>query len=145
MSNRSKTEGVVSPAAAERMIVINGCSFSAENCPVRDVLGNLAGKWNTLIVQALAETPMRFSALRRAIPDISQRMLTQTLRDLERDGYLERTVYPTKPPSVDYRLTALGQSFNAVLEPLVAWSATNHAAIRGARERFDSADASGLG
>ena len=127
------------PMGEERMILINGCSFSAENCPVRDVLGNVGGKWNTLMVQALAEKPMRFSALRRLIPDISQRMLTQTLRDLERDGYVERRVFPTKPPSVEYSLTPLGASFNAVLEPLVAWSAAHHAAIRDARARFDAA------
>ncbi len=127
------------PTQEPRTIVINGCSFSAENCPVRDVLGNVGGKWNTLMVQALAEKPMRFSALRRLIPDISQRMLTQTLRDLERDGYVERRVFPTKPPSVEYSLTPLGASFNAMLEPLVAWSAAHHAAIRDARARFDAA------
>ena len=124
---------------AEKVIVINGRAFSADNCPVRDVLGNVGGKWNTLMVQALGDGPMRFSALRRLIPDISQRMLTQTLRDLERDGYIVRTVYPTKPPSVDYQLTELGRSFNRVLEPLVDWSATHHHAIRAARARFDQA------
>ncbi|OLP61346.1 transcriptional regulator [Xaviernesmea oryzae] len=122
----------------EKVIVINGRAFSSADCPVRDVLTNVGGKWNTLMVQALADGPMRFSALRRLIPDISQRMLTQTLRDLERDGYITRTVFPTKPPSVEYRLTEMGRSFNQVLEPLVEWSATHHPTIRAARERFDA-------
>jgi DNA-binding HxlR family transcriptional regulator len=76
--------------------------------------------------------------LRRFIPDISQRMLTQTLRDLQRDGYITRTVYPTQPPSVEYRLTPLGQSFLALLRSLVHWSTENHAAIRAARSVYDA-------
>ncbi|MFB2550819.1 winged helix-turn-helix transcriptional regulator [Ensifer soli] len=118
-------------------MVIGDTAMSLADCPVRDVLDNIGGKWNTLIVLMLAEGPLRFSALRRRLPDISQRMLTQTLRDLQRDGYLSRTVFPTKPPSVEYRLTEMGRSFEALLKGLVRWSVEHHAAIRAARASFD--------
>ncbi|SMF02877.1 transcriptional regulator, HxlR family [Tistlia consotensis] len=106
-------------------------------CPVRDVLDQLGDKWSTLIVIILAGGAHRFSALRRAIPDISQRMLTQSLRDLERDGLVLRTVFPTKPPSVEYRLSELGRSLLEPLAPLVGWAEANHGAIRAARARYD--------
>ncbi|WP_425348856.1 winged helix-turn-helix transcriptional regulator [Pararhizobium antarcticum] len=117
-----------------------GRVFSRSDCPVRDVIENIGGKWNTLMILALADGPMRFSALRRLIPDISQRMLTQTLRDLQRDGYIDRTVFPTQPPSVDYRLTVLGQSFLSLVKQLVDWSSENHGAIRAARDVYDARD-----
>ena len=127
-----KTEG-------ERVIVVMGMAFSREQCPVRDVIDNIGGKWNTLMILALADGPMRFSALRRLIPDISQRMLTQTLRDLQRDGYIGRQVFPTQPPSVEYSLTALGQSFLVLVKGLVDWSVEHHQAIRTARVEYDAA------
>ncbi len=115
--------------------------FTPSACPVRDVLDQLGDKWSTLLVIMLADGPQRFSALRRAVPDISQRMLTQTLRDLERDGLITRQVYPTKPPSVDYRLSALGRSLLEPLSTLVAWAERHHADIRGARASYDDAAA----
>ncbi|MCG6858347.1 MAG: helix-turn-helix transcriptional regulator [Salaquimonas sp.] len=121
----------------ERVIMVMGEPFTADNCPVRDVLANVAGKWNSLILLTLDEGPKRFSALRREVPDISQRMLTQTLRDLQRDGYISREVFPTKPPSVEYALTDLGRSFLTIMKPLVTWSLENHGAIREARRAFD--------
>ncbi len=127
-----KTEG-------ERVIVVMGMAFSREQCPVRDVIDNIGGKWNTLMILALADGPMRFSALRRLIPDISQRMLTQTLRDLQRDGYIGRRVFPTQPPSVEYSLTPLGQSFLVLVKGLVDWSVEHHQAIRAARKVYDAA------
>ena len=127
-----KTEG-------ERVIVVMGMAFSREQCPVRDVIDNIGGKWNTLMILALADGPMRFSALRRLIPDISQRMLTQTLRDLQRDGYIGRRVFPTQPPSVEYSLTPLGQSFLVLVKGLVDWSVEHHQAIRSARVKYDAA------
>jgi len=127
-----KTEG-------ERVIVVMGMTFSREQCPVRDVIDNIGGKWNTLMILALADGPMRFSALRRLIPDISQRMLTQTLRDLQRDGYIGREVFPTQPPSVEYSLTPLGQSFLILVRGLVDWSVAHHEAIRAARIEYDAA------
>ena len=86
----------------------------------------------------LADGPQRFGQLRRAVPDISQRMLTQTLRDLQRDGLVARRVFPTQPPSVEYRLTPLGRSFLKPLVKLIAWSERNHGAIRAAREAFEA-------
>jgi DNA-binding HxlR family transcriptional regulator len=106
-------------------------------CPVRDVLDRIGDKWSVLILKNLEEGPRRFGALKRMIGDISQRMLTQTLRDLQRDGLILRTVYPTVPPSVDYRLTKLGLSIMDPLEQLVQWSDRNHAKVRKARAAFD--------
>lgn len=105
-------------------------------CPVRDVLDQISGKWSTLLLMILASGPQRFGQLRRAVPDISQRMLTQTLRDLQRDGLVARRVFPTQPPSVEYRLTPLGRSFLKPLMKLIEWSERNHGAIRAAREAF---------
>src|SRR5262245_30613444 len=102
-------------------------------CPVRDVLDRIGGKWTTLIVMILATRPHRFGELKRAVPDISQRMLTQTLRDLQRDGLISRHVFPTLPPSVEYRMTPLGRSLVPPLLALVRWAARNHEAIRAAR------------
>lgn len=113
--------------------------FNAANCPVRDVLDQISGKWTTLLMIVLAEAPHRFSDLQRAVPDISKRMLTQTLRDLERDGLITRHVFPTKPPSVEYRLAPLGQSMLAPLAALIGWAEASHASIQAARARFDGA------
>ena len=106
-------------------------------CPTRNVLDRIGDKWSILIVMTLAERKRRFGELRREIPDISQRMLTQTLRDLQRDGLVSRHVFPTNPPSVEYRLTELGTSLLSPMAGLVRWADTNHAAIRQAREAFD--------
>ncbi|QGZ96125.1 winged helix-turn-helix transcriptional regulator [Terricaulis silvestris] len=107
-----------------------------EQCPVRDVLDQIGDKWSTLLMLTLAERAHRFGDLRRAVPDISQRMLTQTLRDLQRDGLISRTVHPTVPPSVEYKLTTLGQSLLEPLAHLIRWAEANHAAIRTARAAF---------
>jgi len=112
--------------------------FDLARCPVRGILDHLGDKWTTLIVIVLAERPHRFSEIRRAIPDISKRMLTQTLRDLERDGLLARRVYPTKPPSVDYRLTPVGHSLLVPLCGLISWANDAQASIAAARARFDA-------
>ena len=111
--------------------------YTVQNCPVRDVIDQISGKWSTLMMLELIDGPQRFGALRRRVPDISQRMLTQTLRDLQRDGYLSRTVYPTQPPSVEYALTDLGHSFMTPLVGLVEWAAKNHEQIRQSRAEFD--------
>lgn len=129
---------MVDQVVGERVIIIDGVAMSMDDCPVRDVLDSVGGKWTSLMILGLADGPRRFSGLRRFIPDISQRMLTQTLRDLQRDGYITRTVYPTQPPSVEYALTPLGQSFLALLRSLVHWSTENHHAIRDARTAYDA-------
>lgn len=108
------------------------------DCPVRSVIQVVFGKWSTLLLMALAERPYRFGELRRLVPDISQRMLTETLRDLQRDGYVHREVFPTKPPSVEYSLTELGRSMFASLEPLIVWADANAETVRLARARFDA-------
>jgi DNA-binding HxlR family transcriptional regulator len=106
-------------------------------CPVRDVLDCIGDKWSVLMIMTLATRPHRFSELRRAIRDISKRMLTQTLRDLERDGLITRHVFPTKPPSVEYRLAPLGQSLLEPMANLVDWADRRYSEIHAARACFD--------
>ena len=107
------------------------------HCPVRDVLDRIGDKWSMLMIMALAMRPHRFSELHRAVHDISKRMLTQTLRDLERDGLITRHVFPTKPPSVEYRLAPLGLSLLDPMAGLVEWGDRCHGDIHAARARFD--------
>jgi len=107
------------------------------NCPVRGLLDQIGDKWTVLILMALAAAPQRFAAINRAIPDISKRMLTQTLRDLERNGLVSRAVFPTKPPSVEYSLTPLGESLLVPLSALCAWAEASHAQVREARAAYD--------
>ena len=107
-------------------------------CPTRDLLDSIGDKWSTLILMSLAAEPQRFSAVRRAIPDISKRMLTQTLRSLERDGMITRHVFPTKPPSVEYRLTSFGESLLVSMSALVEWAERSHQLVLQSRERFDA-------
>ncbi|MDR2430278.1 MAG: helix-turn-helix transcriptional regulator [Puniceicoccales bacterium] len=111
-------------------------SGGARNCPVRDVLDCIGGRWSLLTLVVLSEGTLRFSCLKRAIGDVSQRMLAQTLRVLERDGYVLRTVHPTVPPQVDYRLTALGRSLLEKVEPLILWAGENHQHVRKARNAY---------
>ncbi|WP_406721146.1 helix-turn-helix domain-containing protein [Thioclava litoralis] len=106
------------------------------DCPVRHVLDHLAAKWTTLIVLELAAGPRRFSQVSKALPDISKRMLTQSLRDLERDGLIRRTVFPTKPPSVEYALTAMGQSLLPPLLGLIEWAQAHEVQIATARQAY---------
>ena len=108
-------------------------------CPIRDVLDRVGDKWSVLIVKSLEPGPLRFGALRREIGDISQRMLTETLRRLQRDGLLSRTVYPTTPPAVEYALAPLGRSLLVPLSALAQWSSEHHDDVRRARLAFDAA------
>ena len=111
------------------------------DCAIRGVLDRLGDKWSYLLILKLAKGPQRFGELRRAVDDISQRMLTETLRSLQRDGLVNRTVYPTTPPSVEYRLTALGQSLLEPMQGLVAWADRQLPTIVSARATFDQASA----
>lgn len=108
------------------------------SCPTRTVLDTIADRWTTLVIDLLGQGPLRFGALRRAIGGISQKMLTQTLRALERDGLVSRRVYPTTPPSVEYALTPLGQTLSAPLGALREWSTTNISQVLAARAAYDS-------
>ena len=107
-------------------------------CPVREILDRIGDKWSVLIVMQLSQGMLRFSQLRRLVEGISQRMLTLTLRHLERDGLVKRTVTATVPPSVDYRLTALGETLLPSVLALSSWAAENRPAILDARARFDA-------
>ena len=104
---------------------------------VAPVLNRVGDKWSMLIVMILADGPKRFSELKRAIDGISQRMLTLTLRGLERDGLVSRTVTPTIPPRVDYELTELGLSIREPVKALGDWAIEHIECIRAAQQRFD--------
>jgi DNA-binding HxlR family transcriptional regulator len=128
-------------AAANRFSQWAAQGFDETSCPARNLLDRTGDKWSTLLLMALAEGPCRFSVLLRLVPDISRRMLTQTLRDLERDGLVTRTVFPTKPPSVEYALSPLGVSVLTPLGALVDWAAAHFSEILAARARYDEAAA----
>jgi DNA-binding HxlR family transcriptional regulator len=104
---------------------------------VSDVLARVGDKWSVLAVTRLGEGPLRFNELRRSIGGISQRMLTLTLRGLERDGLITRTLFPTIPPRVDYELTPLGRDLLQPVSALGAWAIRNQPKIARAREKFD--------
>ena len=108
------------------------------SCEIRDLLDRLADKWSLLVVELLGTGKHRFSELHREIDEISQRMLTLTLRHLERDGLINRTVHPVVPPRVDYELTPLGHSLLGAIEPLVTWTRANRDQIATARETYDT-------
>src|SRR3982750_4243446 len=104
---------------------------------ISTLLSRIGDKWTVLGVQTLADGPRRFNERGREIPSFSQRMLTLTLRNLERDGLVSRTVTPTNPPRVDYELTALGHSLQKPISGLAQWALDNVGAIHGAQARFD--------
>jgi DNA-binding HxlR family transcriptional regulator len=104
---------------------------------VNGVLARVGDKWSVLIIVLLGDGPKRFNEIKRMVGGISQRMLTLTLRGLERDGLLTRTVFPTIPPRVDYELTKLGRSLRCAVEPLGSWARTHVPEIQKAQERFD--------
>jgi DNA-binding HxlR family transcriptional regulator len=110
-------------------------------CPLRELLTRLGDKWSILVIHTLAFAPdmrLRFSQLMKAIPGISQRMLTATVRNLERDGILKRHIFPEIPPRVEYELTPLGKKLLAPVEAFVTWIEGNWAGIEKAREDFDN-------
>ncbi len=113
-----------------------GDVYSA-SCPSRGVLETIAGKWPLLIIPLLAERPIRNNEFLRLIDGISQKMLTQTLRELERNGLVERIDHRTVPPHVEYRLTSSGRSLNQVLQPVDHWAETHFPKLLSAREGFD--------
>src|SRR2546429_9637658 len=109
-----------------------------EDCrAVSEVLARVGDKWTVLVVSLLGDGPKRFNELRRALGSISQRMLTLTLRGLERDGLVTRTIFPTIPPRVEYELTRLGRSLLEPVSSLGLWARQNRSAIADARRRFD--------
>jgi DNA-binding HxlR family transcriptional regulator len=118
---------------------IPGSLHVPEDCrAVSEVLSRVGDKWTVLVVSTLGPGPKRFNELRKALGSISQRMLTLTLRGLERDGLVTRTVFPTVPPKVQYELTRLGRSLLEPVSELGTWARKNRAAIGEARARFDA-------
>jgi DNA-binding HxlR family transcriptional regulator len=131
MTVRRKQEGTKS---------IPGTLHVPEECrTVSEVLQRIGDKWTVLVVGELGGGPKRFNEIRRSLGSISQRMLTLTLRGLERDGLVTRTVFPTVPPRVDYELTKLGHSLLEPVNGLGRWARQNQPAIQQAQERFDGA------
>lgn len=108
-----------------------------EDCEVRQILDRIADKWSLLVIALLDEKSMRFGELGREIHGISKRMLTVTLRNLERDGLVHRTIYPEIPPRVEYRLTEMGSTLHSTVQTLVVWTEAHQTEIARARERFD--------
>ena len=103
----------------------------------REIIARIGDKWTLLIIYTLGEGPMRFSALKREIGDISQKMLSQTLRALERDGIVRRTVLPTTPPMVEYSLETLGQNLHKAVAGICAWANASVDDVSAARANFD--------
>ena len=105
---------------------------------ISEMLSRIGDKWSVLVVTYLGDGSLRFSELRRQIGSISQKMLTVTLRNLERDGFLTRTIFPTSPPAVEYELTDLGRELLVPVQGMADWARANMHRINESRERFDS-------
>lgn len=118
-------------ARAEHLAYVAGC-------PARDLLDQIGNKWTTIVVTTLADGPLRHTELARRVAGASQKMLTQTLRTLERDGLLTRTVTPTVPARVDYALTDLGRDLLPILSAIDGWANTNIPKIDQARQEYDA-------
>jgi DNA-binding HxlR family transcriptional regulator len=109
-----------------------------EDCQVRQILDRIADKWSLLVIALLENRRLRFTELRREIDGVSQRMLTVTLRSLERDGLVKRTVHPVVPPRVEYELTSLGRTLHATIQSLVTWTQKHQEEIAAARTAYDT-------
>ncbi|MEV4870630.1 helix-turn-helix domain-containing protein [Streptomyces syringium] len=128
----------VTTPVPDRPVIV--CETPQDECGVRDVLDRLGDKWSVYVVVELASGIKRFKELQRAIPgNISQRMLTLTVRRLERDGLVKRTVYPTVPPQVEYELTDMGHSLTHLVKSLADWSIAHRPVIAASRAAWDAA------
>ncbi|MGI5125750.1 winged helix-turn-helix transcriptional regulator [Pseudonocardia sp. CA-107938] len=116
-----------------------------EDCQVRQILDRIADKWSLLVIALLESRSMRFTELRRAIDGVSQRMLTVTLRQLERDGLVRRTVHPVVPPRVDYALTPMGATLHRTVQALVVWTEEHQIQIAEARAAYDDRERAAVG
>lgn len=110
----------------------------AADCPSRQLLDRIGDRWSVLTIGSLVDGPQRYSAVANRVQGVSQKMLTQTLRALERDGLVTRTVFPEIPPRVEYELTELGRSLRTVLEPLERWATEHMDEVAGSRETYDA-------
>ncbi|WP_369145894.1 winged helix-turn-helix transcriptional regulator [Streptomyces sp. R44] len=115
-----------------------------EDCEVRQILDRFADKWSLLVIALLDRRVLRFTELKREIDGVSQRMLTVTLRQLERDGLVKRTVHPVVPPRVEYELTSLGGTLHTTIRSLVTWTEQHQNEIAAAREAYDAREAAGV-
>ena len=116
--------------------LIGECA-SGDCRPIAQILARVGDKWSILLLEVLGSDTMRFKELHRALAGISQRMLTVTLRNLERDGLISRTVYPTIPPKVEYRLSERGVTLRCAIVPIAEWAAKNRTGIEASQRRFD--------
>jgi DNA-binding HxlR family transcriptional regulator len=142
MTAMSSTPALDEPTAAGASEYENACASSGRGEAIRSVLGHIGDKWTLLVVGALAvrQRP-RFTELQRHIPGISQRMLTVTLRHLERDGLVRRTMHAEVPPRVEYELTSIGRTLIEPARELSRWAVGSYVTILDSRERFDAASA----
>ncbi|GAA5176996.1 helix-turn-helix domain-containing protein [Rugosimonospora acidiphila] len=127
-------------AAEKREISRREYNANLAECPGHEVLATLSDKWVTLVISALADGPLRHSEVARIVAGASQKMLTQTLRKLERDGLVERSVTAAVPPRVDYELTRLGHGLLPLQQAIKTWAESHIEAVHGARARYDSAE-----
>jgi DNA-binding HxlR family transcriptional regulator len=141
LGNRRNPGEAAAPASAPKLASAGRPAAIVEPCPIRDVLDRIGDQWSLLVLQALAARVMRFGEINRAIGDISKQMLSRTLKRLEQDGFVKRTLFAEIPPRVEYELTELGHSFLAPLEALVAWADANHQSICNARRDYAGGDA----
>lgn len=118
---------------AERTITGPCTAWPEDSAFIREVLDRIGDKWTVLVISTLGPGPLRYSDLQASVPGISQRMLTVTLKELERDGLVTRTAFPEVPPRVVYELTTLGQSLREAVLALAGWAASNHAAVAANR------------
>lgn len=134
----SKNEKAAAARAGQK---VRRIFHNTEDCPIRNVLAQIGDKWSVLILFALVDGPDRFNSIKSRVVNISQRMLTQTLRGLEREGYVSRTVYPEVPVKVEYELTELGKNLVKPLYQLVTWAETHHDEIKQSRQHYDKENA----
>ena len=125
-----------------KLVDIDYAAEGAANCKaLGQILDRIGDKWTIMVVGVLSKGPMRFNALQRAIPGVSHRMLTMTLRGLERDGLVKRTSFPTIPPRVDYELTERGTSLQEPLKTLASWVRSQQAGIEASQHDYDERSA----
>ncbi|WP_395945853.1 winged helix-turn-helix transcriptional regulator [Brevundimonas sp.] len=129
-------DGTFSPLGHSEETWTRGDVFAA-NCPTRQLLDRIADKWSTLILIVLGEGPIRFNALKGRIDGVSQKMLSQTLKSLERDGLVSRTVVPTVPVSVTYAVTPLGMTLMAAMQSIIDWAETRMPDVAAAQAVYD--------
>jgi DNA-binding HxlR family transcriptional regulator len=120
------------------MDTIDELELYATSCPTRQILDRIGDKWTTLVIGLLADGPLRFSQIRRRIGGISQKMLTQTLRSLERDGLVSRTIYAEVPPRVEYQLTELGETLCEPIALIRNWALDHIVEVMAAQTAYDA-------